>query len=284
MTREMTRKRKKGKKAVKKRSNPAERKIPDHLPTKPVADVEKATSFALYGRSNTGKTTLAADFPKPLLLLDVQDNGVDSVRDVKDIDVMQVSEWEDVETVFYWLRTNPKKYKTVVIDTVTNVQHLAVIDHLARKGKATVRAGDWGTMARRDWGDVAGLLRRWITDYRDLPCNVVFVAQDRIFNFDDDEDNDPETELTPEIGPRLMPSVASHLNASVSIIGNTFIRIKYITKAIKGEEKELEKIQYCLRVGPNPIYVTKVRKPKSVKVPQVIVNPTFQKLVDIQEG
>src|SRR5215831_92457 len=70
----------------------------------PVDKLEHSRSWAIYGRSGTGKTTFAASFPKPLLLLDVQDKGTRSITDVKGIDVAQITHWDQFEQVHDMLR------------------------------------------------------------------------------------------------------------------------------------------------------------------------------------
>ena len=90
--------------------------------------------------------------------------------------------------------------------------------------------------------------------------------------------------LVPEVGPAVMPSIATHLNANVSIIGNTFIRIKR-TKLKRGNKTtEKEDAQYCLRVGPNPVYTTKMRKPRGIKAPAFIEDPTYRDIKEVMKG
>jgi len=185
--------------------------------------LSKDRSYLLYGRSGTGKTTLAATFPAPLLFLDVGDKGTDSISDVENCFVWDIEDWDNVEIAYYYLKDHPDEFKSVVIDTITGVQQCAIVKVLEEKNKRTDNAGDWGTMTKREWGDVAAKMKEIITNFRDLGDNVVFVAQDRIFNMDGD---DNEEILLPEVGPRLSPAVASHMNAAVSVIGNTFIKTK----------------------------------------------------------
>lgn len=248
------------------------------------------TSAAFYGRSGSGKTTVGCSYPGPILLIDVMDKGVASVSDVPDLDVLEISEWDGFEDAYWWLKAHPGKYKTVVIDTVTNLQQLCVLKILSKKKSVDLdKAGDWGTMSRRQWGDVASKMKTFITDLRDLPdLNVVFIAQDRVFNFNDDEDGegDSDEHLQPEVGPQLSPSVAKHLNASVSIIGNTFIRRrttkdrKVGSKIVKGKELT----EYCMRLGPNPIYITKLRKPKNIEPPSILVDPSYKDIIALVKG
>lgn len=251
---------------------------------KRVADIKKSRSYVIYGRAGTGKTTLASTFPGPILLLDVRDEGTDSIADVEDVDVTEIETWEDFEDTYWYLKENPGLYKTVVVDTITNLQQIAVEDVAARKKKDKRKAGDWGTMTKQDWGNVAQRMKSWLVDYRDLPMETVFLAQDRIFNWD--EDGDEEVQLAPEVGPRLMPSVSSAINAAVGVIGCTFIRLKRYHVKKEGQKKpiEKEKIQYCLRIGPNPVYITKIRKPRKADLPDVIVDPHYEDIIEAIEG
>lgn len=250
-----------------------------------VADVVRHRTFVIYGRSGTGKTTLAGSFPKPMLLLDVKDDGTDSIQDVKGVKVFDVTSFEDFELAFYHIERNAKKYKTIVIDTVSQVQQLAIKELMDNKTMKGRTAGDWGSMKKRDWGDVSALMKEWLINYRDLASlglQVVFIAQDRSFNFD--EEADDEQSVIPEIGPALMPSVMRVLNAAVQMIGNTFIRERFIKKEVAGKIKRTSKLEYCLKVGPDPVYITKIRKPRSIEPPKLIVDPSYEDIVNIIKG
>lgn len=243
--------------------------------------IHRHRSYVFYGRSGTGKTTIAGTFPKPMLFMDIKDQGTDSIADVEDIDVLEVKHWDDFEVAYWWLKKNPGKYKTIVLDTITQLQQLGVEKVLEDNDKDADRAGDWGVMTRREWGQVASLMKMWITNLRDLPMEVVLLAQDRL---SDTESDDPENQLDPEVGPRLSPSVAAHLNAEVSVICNTFIRRKVTVKKVRGKKKEVARTQYCVRFGPHPVYVTKGRKPKGIKLPSVVIDPSYEEIVAILQG
>lgn len=239
--------------------------------------MSKDRSFLFYGRSGTGKTSLAGTFPTPILILDIGDKGTDSISDVEDCFVWDITEWVDIEVAYYYLKANPDEYATVVIDTVTGMQQACIVDILDVKNKETKNAGDWGTMTKREWGDVASKMKSLITDFRDLSGNTVFVAQDRIFNMDEEDTDDI---LMPEVGPRLSPSVAAHINAAVSVIGNTFIKQKTVVR--KGKEEE--RTTYCLRVGPNPLYTTKLRKPRGIVPPAYLVDASYEDIMEQVKG
>lgn len=247
---------------------------------KPVGSITPARSWAIYGRAGTGKTTFSSTFPKPILLLDVKDEGTDSIRDVKGVDVIEVESSEDLEDAYWLLHKNAAGYKTVVIDTMTQLQQL-VVEEIARKKNRSERdPGDWGSLTKGDWGDVSSYMKTWIINFRDLPMETVFIAQDRAFNIEEEEG-----ELAPEIGPRLSPATSAHLCASVSCVGNTFIRSRVIRMKSK-LKKPLEKtvIEYCLRLGPNSVYITKLRKPLGTRIPNELVNPAYQDVLDLIHG
>lgn len=262
--------------------------------SKPVDQIHYHGSTALYGRSGTGKTTLSATWPKPILYFNVKDNGTDSIRDLgKDIDVKNINSSEEWDEAILWCYAENKRgkldYKTIVVDTMTQLQGIHVNEVMAereRKSKKLPRGkrpGDFGTLQQQDWGIVSGLMKKAIEDVRGLPVESVFIAQEKAIVPDADEHDDGVDVLLPEVNVRLIKSVAADLNASVSIIGNTFIRVKEIKHEKKGRVVRIKK-QYCLRIGPNEVYTTKVRKPKGIEAPDYIVDPSHAKLMAIVEG
>lgn len=261
--------------------------------SRPIAEVKPARSTAIYGRSGSGKTTLASTWPKPILYLNIKDEGTDSIADVEGIDVVDINSSDDMLEIILWCvkkaNRGKLKYKTIIFDTMTQFQGMLVREKIAEAGKKLKKGqnpGDFGTLTQQEWGQIAGEMKKLIMDARGIPdIESVFICQERIFNAGDEED-DGADQIDPEVGPRLSPSVKDDLNASVSIIGNTFIRIKVTTKKDKKTLKKTKKIekQYCLRVGPNAVYTTKIRKPKGIEAPDFIIDPTFRKIKKIVKG
>ncbi len=246
---------------------------------KKASDFKPEVKVVLYGKPGTGKTTLASSFPKPALLIDISEKGSDSVRDVKGLDVIRVTEWDEFEMMYWFLDRNKKGYKTVIIDTMSYAQELCVRDVVGGEKKKGKRAGDWGTMTKRDWGTVSSRMKEVITNFRDLDMNVIFIAHDRVFN-SGDEDDDADG-IAPSVGPRLMPSVGAVLNAAVGIIGNTFIRERFKTIKVDGKKRDKRIVEYCLRIGPHSYFITKVRSPKSNDVPEVLVDPEYEDIYEL---
>jgi hypothetical protein len=250
-----------------------------------ISEVERNRAYAFYGKSGTGKTTLAATFPKSILF-DIQDEGTDSVKDIKGLKVWDIPDTDEFDDAYWYMKkTGCKKFDTAILDTATMLQNIKINEMMGDKlAKAGKQAGDWGTMTKQDWGTVSAYMKMEITRWRNLPMTVIFICQERIFNIDEDAGSDMGI-IDPEVGPSLSPAVKGHLNAAVSVIGNTFIRSRFIeTKDDKGRKKKREKIEYCLGIGPSSVYTRKIRKPRSIKLPDLIVDPTYEDIIEIIEG
>ena len=241
----------------------------------PVQAMELIISALFYGRSGTGKTTLAASFPGPILLIDFNEKGWDSVSDHDNLEVLKVTSWEMVEPVYWYLKKNIGKYKTVILDQATSMQD-ACRDYLMQQE-------DKEFMSQRLWGQVSGEMKTWLINFRNLTddgINVVFLAHHRASKIDEGDDDDDA--IDPTIGPQLMPSVSGTLQGAVKIIGNTFIRERFGVKDPE-TKKRPRYVEYCLRVGPHSVYATKLRTPKGNDVPVFVVNPDYDKLIDLMK-
>lgn len=244
---------------------------------KPVSDTEAPLCMLLYGKAGTGKTAISSTFPKPMLVLDIQERGTETIQGVEGIDVLQVDTWEMLEEAYWYIETEGhKKYRTVSLDQITSLQAL----RMAKIRKDTEMSPS-DTFTKRDWGIISGDLQTWLLNYRNLRdkgMNVLFLAHERA----NEGGESIEDQIDPSIGPRVMPSVASFINGATSQIGNTFIR-----ESFEGTGKDkIRTVEYCMRVGPHAYYMTKIRKPlvADLVIPDVIINPTYEKLLNISRG
>lgn len=241
--------------------------------------LETAISALFYGRSGTGKTTLASTFPKPLLIIDISERGTDSIHDIPGIDVFSLKNFNELEDIFWELETKKSKYKSVVIDAMHSLQDVSITQVKMDSGKQ-----EDDQTSKRDYGLASGLLKSWMLNYISLTTigiNVIFLAHDRITESDaDDEDEDT---IIPEVGPRVMPSVASTLTGSVNIVAHTYIKEKLIRGATP-KDKKTRQVDYMLRVGPHGFYNTKIRKPKKLILPDSVADPDYKDLLEIIKG
>jgi len=248
-----------------------------------VKDVPVYFKTLLYGRAGTGKTHFIGTAPKPVLVLDFREDGITTIRNTKDAFVLHMDNWDDFESIYWYLLEGDHPYKTVAIDTVTSLQDIAMKQVM----------GDRKSVSQRMWGEIAGLMKTWIMNYRDLPMHVIYTAQDRLSgggSDDDDEDYVSDGMLLPEMGPYVIPSVAKILNACVGVIGNTFIReVSKKVKTNKGNEKTKTEVVYSMRIGPHARYATKIRcdgpeESQEPVVPRLLDNPSFDKVKNLALG
>jgi len=246
----------------------------------PVEGLLGKLTVLAYGKSGTGKTTFASSAldlkpvmpkAKKVLFLDISEEGTDSIYNLPDTFVIPIETWDDFEGVHNYLKKEHHGYKAVVIDTVTQLQRLAM-EEAKRRANLDVEAA----MSQRAWGFLSSMTQPKLIDYRDLPMHVIFTAQPRRTENDDDD----EDELNQDVGPAVIPSIATTLNAMVKVIGQTYITQK--EKRVKGKIKI--STTYRLRLGPHQNYITKVRCPKSFFVPSSIPDPNLKTIVDIIRG
>jgi hypothetical protein len=246
-------------------------------PIREVSKISNPQAVVIYGAPGAGKTTIAATWPKPILLIDFNDRGTDSISDEKSIDVAQVETLDELEAL-YWMLKDGSKYETVVFDTVTGMQDM-IMDDISGKRSDNLK---WGSLTRKQFGEVVGECKKYITDFRDLDMNVLFLAQQRIFNLS--EDDDATDDIPPEIGPAMMPSLTRHLNAACGIIAQAFKRSREEKKKVANKIRVRSRTEYCLFVGPDPVRTTKIRKPKSIDPPSFLIDPTYGDLMAIIKG
>ena len=227
----------------------------------------------VYGRSGTGKTQFMSTLPRPILFLDVNERGLDTIRGEKQIDVLQCREWADFEDIF-WALEEGMKYKSVVIDQITNLQDLGMAEVRDRAKKTSSEL-----FTKKNWGELSGLLKTGLANFRGLSdqYNIGLIAHERSFGGGDEEDN----ALEPAVGARIMPSVSSFVDGAVDVIGSTFIRESFSGKG----SKKVRQVVYCMRIGPHAFYSTKVRRPvEAGPLPDFVVDPTFKKITNLISG
>lgn len=217
---------------------------------KRASDLEQHERFLIYGGSGVGKTRLVASAPK-CLIIDVDEKGTGSTRRDSNPYVYPVDKWTDLIEVFWFLQEGDHDFESVGIDGVTAMQTLCMNFVLGDEA-ARDASRDPDMPSRQAWGKVGQLMKTQITNFRNLPMNVIFTALTRTKTVGDDEDDMGET-IT---GPACSPSVSGHLEAAVDTIGYLMNR-EVVVKNKAGDKKKVTRTR--LIVGPSPKYVTKDR-------------------------
>lgn len=251
----------------------------------PVGTGEEGLKVNIYGRSGTGKTTLAGAFPKPLLHIvcsAIRLGESLSLRGVQGIDDVELSDSTDLRELVNG--AVDQGYQTVVLDHATGLQDLLLREIMGIDELPAQRS--WGMATREQYGQCSLQTKEMLRALLKLPTNVVIVAQEREFNAEGDGEL-----LMPYVASALTPSVTGWLNPAVDYICQTFIRpqtrevsAKIGGKQVKRREPIKGRSEYCLRTGPDPTYTTKFRLPRGTPLPDVVVDPSYDAIRQLIQG
>lgn len=257
---------------------------------------DEGIKMNIYGRSGTGKTTLWATFPKPILALVC--SGAGKPEELRSIDTPEYR-----KTIFPRMITSTdqivraadnasEEYATVVLDHGGGLQDLSVKEYLGVEEVPTAlyrQAGkgeSWSIVSQSGWGQIGIKMKELLRALLNLSCNVVIVCQEREFGGGDEA----REMVAPYVASALTPSVTGWLNPACSYICQTFIRQKTEVKQVKIGNKVSEQVrkvkgvEYCLRTAPDPVFTTKFRLPKGRRLPDVIVDPDYDKIMELIQG
>lgn len=148
--------------------------------------------FLVHGESKVGKTWMGASGPRPVLILDaeggtrflpyktVQWDGMSEPPTQGDWEVciVPVRSYATMQSVYQWLNAGKHPFKTVVIDSLSEVQQRC-IDGLAGQQQ----------MSQQMWGDLLRQMSALVRAFRDLVTHpssplsaVVLIAMSRETN------------------------------------------------------------------------------------------------------
>ena len=241
----------------------------------------------VYGLGKRGKTRLACSFPKPLLLIGTED-GTASLGKMKGVQFVQLQRTTDLDELLPLVSDG--KYESVVLDTAGGLQDMILKEILGLEDMPIQKT--WGIAKQGDWQTCGSQTKERLRAFLDLAAKanayVVIIAHERDFSKGDESDND--LGVFPTVGSALTPSVAGWLNGACDYIGQCFlqeevtIKKRKIGKKVTESRQKTGKIEYCLRIGPHPIYMTGFRVSPDVVLPDCIVNPSYQKIQSVIDG
>lgn len=138
----------------------------------------RAQRVVIYGTEGIGKSTLASQFPKPLF---IDTEGSTSNMDVKRLD--KPTSWTMIMNQIAFVKANPDKFKTLVIDTIDWAESLAIESVCAQHGKRGIEDFGYGngyTYVREEFGRLLNKLQELV----DIGINVVLTAHSQLRKFE----------------------------------------------------------------------------------------------------
>ena len=225
--------------------------------------------WCLWGKSGSGKTHFISTLPKPLLYIQIGDDGSNTIASVEGIKAIKAQTLERLKKIGEELKTD-KTYKSVAVDTFSMITNVWIDSNATQKKKK---------MTMQMWGDLKIETEELIKIFHEVAESHVVAlscheANDTIEGMDD--------EVIPDFGPSTTKGSRIYLQGMANY-GIHFTKIaKTVTDKATGEEKDV--VRYAAHLGPNPYYWTKFQVDDSIKIPNVMVNPSYGKIQEIIGG
>lgn len=220
------------------------------------SDLPQRLRFLIYGRGGAGKTRLASTAPN-VLVVDVNEEGTDSVRRDIDPKVFPVNLWTDLQDIYWYLQSGEHDFDSVAVDGLTEMQTLCMKFVLGDEASRDA-SRDPNMPSKQVWGKVGELMKTQITNFRNLPMNVIFTARQRVRATTGEEGDVEELLIT----PALSPSILQHAEGAVALIGHLAKQEVIVKKKSKKDPTKVvraKSIRTRLFVAPSEKYTTKER-------------------------
>lgn len=206
--------------------------------------------FLVYGQSGSGKTRFASNWPTPIYM-DIED-GMGSV--VRKVYRVPTKTMDDVRGLLTFLETSDHRFKTLVIDSLNELQTL-VMHNLITHYTSIRRAYD-DLPSQSDYGKMLDDFYKVVRRAKALSMNVVMICNAASQEF--------ETDM---VQPQLTgKNTANTVNRMMDVIG-------YLYKAEPATGGSKRRMMVFDAVA----YVTKDR---SGVLPGVMEDPTYKKMYE----
>lgn len=179
-------------------------------------------------------------------------------------------------------------FATLVLDHVTGLQDLSLSEIL---GKPVPEQKGWGLASQQQYGQCTARCKDILRVLLDFPGNVVIISQEREFGGKEGEAATDDS-VRPTVGAAVSPSLAGWLHPACDYNLQTFKRARMVDhtrtvagKTITTKQRATENpIEYCARCEPHDTIMTKFRVPKGYKLPDAIVDPSYDKVLAVIQG
>ena len=225
--------------------------------------------WVLWGKSGSGKTHFISTLPKPLLYIQIGDDGSNTIAGVDGIKAIRAGTIDRLKQIGEELKSDTK-YASVAVDTFSMITNVWIdVNAVQKKKKMTMQM----------WGDLKIETEELIKIYHEVAATHIVAlscheATDTIEGMDD--------EVIPDFGPNTSKGARIYIQGMANY-GIHFTKLKKtIVDKDTGEEKDV--VKYAAHLGANPYYWTKFQIDGSIKIPSTMVNPSYDKIINIIQG
>jgi len=158
------------------------KKSPGGSPFQKARSLDKRLKLFLWGDSGVGKTTLALQFPKPVMI-DFE-GGADLYGETFDFEVLRASTADEAMEAVQWLHGHAHPHRTLVIDPIT-----VYWDALQKKWSDIFLRRNRGSkgykfefydLQPRDWMTIKAEFKDFIRKLIALDMNVIVTARQKV--------------------------------------------------------------------------------------------------------
>lgn len=233
-----------------------------------ISEVSSGKLVVLYGKSASGKTKVGSTFPKPMLYVKIGDDGVNTIKKVSGISVIEPKTIAELKQVFEELEKD-KTYESVFVDTFSLLVNEWKNENVIKKGKK---------MTQQLWGDL-------MTETEELIRLAHKLSKKKWVILSGHEVTDSIEGMEDELLPDVRISISKGARTYIEGMANFGIHTVKIQKEVidkaTGETKEV--VKYAADIGPNPYYWTKFQIDPKFKLPNRMINPSYEKIMKLIE-
>jgi hypothetical protein len=269
----------------------------------------------IYGENRVGKTTLACQFPKPLLLIAIEPNqtgGAISVRKVPGVAYLRLGSTKSIGELCQELTNGAtcqlsgkeyhgQPYQTIVIDSATSLQDLILQEILGLNTPLDLNS--FGRVTRDQYFERSDKVREYLRKFLNLPMHTVITAKQKDHN--KQEKDKPRmlgnVELQSFFGASLGTETAGWLHDTCDYICRLYMDEEVLISekpvVLNGKPKMVDGKPKMMRVETRtgrlvrrlqciylPNFAGGFRSDSPEAVPEYIQEPTYEKIAKVVRG
>ena len=232
-----------------------------------ISELGQRNLWVPWGKSGTGKTKFVASLHKPLLYIRVGDDGSNTIANVDGIKAIHAETLEQLKEIGKELQKD-KKFTSAAVDTFSMITNVWIDQNITQKKKK---------MTQQAWGDLKVETEELIKIFHE-------VAATHIVALTCHESNDSIEGMEDEIIPDFRPNTTKGARTYLEGMANYGIHMAKMKKTVIKDGVEKEVVRYVGHLGANSYYWTKLQIDPDIKVPDAVVNPTYDKIMKIING